>query len=120
MAPSRIKTPKRIAAGESSWHSVGTRYKTSWMRPWSFHPRAAPSIWTTHVRILELRRQVESLIASHDDAGGFLEEPAIAGHLSSWVNGQAENQKNEDEQAESWVGRRIGPYQFTASLESTS
>jgi serine/threonine protein kinase len=58
----------------------------------------------------ELRSCVESLILSSDQAGGFLDQPAIASHLSGWAEGETEHL------AKPWVGRRIGPYQISEAL----
>ncbi|HZW05321.1 MAG TPA: serine/threonine-protein kinase [Candidatus Nitrosotalea sp.] len=52
----------------------------------------------------KLRRYVESLILSYENAGEFLENPAIVSHSGSW-----------DESA-SWIGRRIGPYRLEAEI----
>ena len=53
-----------------------------------------------------LRNEVEALIASHEQASGFIEEPAyevMAGMLL-------------DDHAGSLVGHALGPYQLIASL----
>jgi tetratricopeptide (TPR) repeat protein/tRNA A-37 threonylcarbamoyl transferase component Bud32 len=47
-----------------------------------------------------LRREVESMLTAHDEAGAFLEQPAIP----------------TDGGAVSWVGRRIGPYRIVGEL----
>ena len=52
-----------------------------------------------------LQREVESLLASHDDAGEFIEAPAAA----------ALTQSDEEEFA-SAVGQRIGPYQVLREI----
>ena len=53
-----------------------------------------------------VRRYVESLIVSYDQAGNFLDEPALASLAKPL---------GEDE-AESRVGRRIGPYQVIEEI----
>ncbi len=53
-----------------------------------------------------LRKYVDSLILSYDQAGGFLESPAFLGqHL---LNATAES--------DSWIGRRIGPYEIIEDI----
>lgn len=54
----------------------------------------------------EVRRQVESLILSHEEAGSFLQEPAMASQ------GNTSAGDDEESQADFWVGRRIGHYQL--------
>ncbi|MFL6255338.1 MAG: protein kinase domain-containing protein, partial [Pyrinomonadaceae bacterium] len=55
----------------------------------------------------ELRRQVELLIRSHDAAGSFIEEPAVAGVIT--------NPGRLDEDAP-FIGRRIGSYRIVREL----
>jgi serine/threonine protein kinase/Tol biopolymer transport system component/tetratricopeptide (TPR) repeat protein len=55
----------------------------------------------------ELRRQVELLIRSHEEAGAFIEEPAVAGVLS-------EGGKFEEEAP--FIGRRVGSYRLVREL----
>ena len=53
-----------------------------------------------------LKDEVESLLASHQNAEGFLEGTAVAeaaGHL-------------ERDLSRRWIGRRIGPYELVAEL----
>jgi eukaryotic-like serine/threonine-protein kinase len=54
------------------------------------------------------RQHVESLIASFEQAGGFLEEPAMASQAETWAAGTAV----------AWVGRRIGPYRIVDEIAS--
>jgi serine/threonine protein kinase len=54
----------------------------------------------------ELRREVESLIASHDDAGDFIEAPAA----------RSITQPEAEDATASVVGERIGPYQVIRQL----
>jgi serine/threonine protein kinase len=53
-----------------------------------------------------LRREVESLLASHDDSEGFLESTAVveAARLL------------EKDLSNRWIGRRIGPYELSGEL----
>jgi hypothetical protein len=53
-----------------------------------------------------LREEVESLLASHQDADGFLEEPAYA----------AARELIESDSGEELVGRKLGPYMVTKKL----
>ena len=55
---------------------------------------------------LPLRREVESLLAAHDDSGGFLESTAVA---------EAANRLEKD-LSRRWIGRRIGPYELVGEL----
>ena len=55
----------------------------------------------------ELRRYVESLIASYDKADQFLERVPIAGEGPP---------QNEEEPAETWIGRRIGAYRIEEEI----
>jgi eukaryotic-like serine/threonine-protein kinase len=55
----------------------------------------------------KLRRSVESLILSYQEASRFLERPAIVGE---------ENQSLPDDDAESCVGRRISHYQLVEAI----
>lgn len=54
-----------------------------------------------------IRRSVESLIRSYQEAGGFLEQPALKGQQD--IAPSSEN-------VESWAGRRIGPYQLAEEI----
>jgi eukaryotic-like serine/threonine-protein kinase len=53
-----------------------------------------------------VRRYVESLVFSYEEAGGFLSEPALASHAEEIAEGTAD----------SWKGRRVGPYQITEEI----
>jgi eukaryotic-like serine/threonine-protein kinase len=53
-----------------------------------------------------VRRYVESLVLSYEQAGSFLEQPAVIGDAGPFP-------RNE---ADAWVGRRIGPYQIIEEL----
>jgi eukaryotic-like serine/threonine-protein kinase len=53
----------------------------------------------------ELRREVESLLATHARVGGFLEKAAVE-----------EVAKSLKEEPPSLLGRRLGPYQILAAL----
>src|SRR5215212_1346067 len=55
----------------------------------------------------ELRRQVELLIRSHDAAGSFIEEPAVAGRIT--------DPGRLDEDAP-FIGRRVGSYRIVREL----
>ncbi|MFL6337315.1 MAG: protein kinase domain-containing protein [Pyrinomonadaceae bacterium] len=55
----------------------------------------------------ELRRQVELLIRSHDAAGAFIEEPAVAGRIT--------DPGRLDDDAP-FIGRRIGSYRIVREL----
>jgi len=54
----------------------------------------------------ELRRQVELLIRSHDDAGSFIERPAVAGVIGD--PGKLEEAP--------FIGRRVGSYRIVREL----
>ncbi len=51
----------------------------------------------------ELVREVESLLSAHDEAGGFIETPALA------PRGKPSGQ-DAPMDVPTWVGRRVGPY----------
>ena len=53
-----------------------------------------------------VRRYVESLVLSYEQAGQFLGEPALAGHVESLAQSEPD----------SWKGRRVGPYQVTEEI----
>ena len=53
-----------------------------------------------------VRRYVESLVLSYQQAGEFLGEPALAGHTEALAPSGAD----------SWKGRRVGPYQVTEEI----
>jgi non-specific serine/threonine protein kinase/serine/threonine-protein kinase len=55
----------------------------------------------------KLRRSVESLIISYQEASRFLEQPAVVG---------AQNRSTPEDDGESWVGRRISHYQLTEEI----
>jgi eukaryotic-like serine/threonine-protein kinase len=55
---------------------------------------------------LVLRREVESLLASHDHTEGFLESTAVA---------EAADLLERD-LSKRWIGRRVGPYELIAEL----
>src|SRR5215469_1862602 len=55
---------------------------------------------------LMLRREVESLLASHDHTEGFLESTAVA---------EAADLLERD-LGRKWIGRRVGPYELIAGL----
>jgi eukaryotic-like serine/threonine-protein kinase len=52
-----------------------------------------------------VRHYVESLVLSYEQAGQFLEEPALANHPEVALG-----------QTGSWKGRRVGPYQVTEEI----
>jgi eukaryotic-like serine/threonine-protein kinase len=53
-----------------------------------------------------VRRYVDSLILSYDQAGEFLGEPALVSHAETIAQSQAD----------SWKGRRVGPYQIIEKI----
>ena len=53
-----------------------------------------------------LRKQVESLLAAHEEAGSFIEKPAL----------EVEARSLADDQGESAVGQTIGHYKILSSL----
>jgi serine/threonine protein kinase len=55
---------------------------------------------------LVLKREVESLLASHEQTEGFLENTAVAEAASLL----------ERDLSRRWIGRRIGPYELTGEL----
>jgi hypothetical protein len=55
---------------------------------------------------LSLKREVESLLASHEHTEGFLESTAVA---------KAANLLEQD-LSRRWIGRRVGPYELVAEL----
>ena len=67
----------------------------------------------------ELRWQVEQLIRSHEQAGSFIEEPAVAGVISeaarSAAAGAFDAAAYEDEPAP-FIGRRVGSYRIVREL----
>lgn len=65
---------------------------------------------------LELRQQVEALLASLAEAGDFIEEPPLAGAISSIVEGSAEEAEQRAAAKRSLIGRRIGHYEIQSLL----
>src|SRR6266571_3959511 len=59
-----------------------------------------------------LRREVEALIAAHEQAGSFIEEPALEVEARSVAGEQS------DSGAESMVGKTVGHYRLIAALGS--
>ena len=55
---------------------------------------------------LVLKREVESLLASHDDTEGFLESTAVAEAASLL----------ERDLSRRWIGRRVGPYELVEEI----
>jgi eukaryotic-like serine/threonine-protein kinase len=55
----------------------------------------------------ELRRQVELLIRSHDAAGSFIEEPAVAGRITD---------PGKLDEETPFIGRRVGSYRIVREL----
>ncbi len=53
-----------------------------------------------------VRRYVESLVLSYEQAGQFLDQPAVAGHAETFVG----------DETDSWKGRRVGPYQVIEEI----
>jgi eukaryotic-like serine/threonine-protein kinase len=53
-----------------------------------------------------VRRYVESLVLSHEQAGEFLGEPAMVSHAEAIAQSEGD----------SWKGRRVGPYQVTEEI----
>src|SRR5439155_19708483 len=51
----------------------------------------------------DLVREVDSLLAAHDDAGSFIVEPALAGAGAAAV-------LDRIDRGAAWSGRRVGPY----------
>jgi serine/threonine protein kinase/Tol biopolymer transport system component/tetratricopeptide (TPR) repeat protein len=66
----------------------------------------------------ELRRQVEMLIRSHEQAGSFIEEPAVAGVIGetarSAVAGAFDAAAYEDDAP--FIGRRVGSYRIVREI----
>ena len=52
-----------------------------------------------------VRRYVESLVLSYEQAGKFLDEPAVASYPEAIAD-----------EADSWKGRRVGPYQIIEQI----
>ncbi len=63
----------------------------------------------------DLRREVETLISSHEQAGGFLEEPALAAEPELLLEENALPQSAEEGSRLS-VGQQVGPYRLTAEI----
>ncbi len=59
-----------------------------------------------------LRREVEALIAANEQAGSFIEKPALEVEARSLAKGQS------DSGAESMVGKTVGHYRLIAALGS--
>jgi len=55
----------------------------------------------------EVRAEVQSLLAAQDEAGDFLERPALADVPPGWEPGGTNG---------SWIGRRLGPYRLVADV----
>ena len=53
-----------------------------------------------------VRRYVDSLVLSYEQAGGFMGEPALASQAEAIAQSEAD----------SWKGRRVGPYQVTEEI----
>jgi len=67
----------------------------------------------------ELRRQVELLIRSHEQAGSFIEEPAVAGVIGSDVAAGydvAASDAGAYEEPAPFIGRRVGSYRIVREL----
>src|ERR1044071_9134110 len=56
----------------------------------------------------ELRREVEKLLRSHEEAGSFIEEPAVAGVI--------DGEKFEEEEEAPFIGRRVGSYRLVREI----
>jgi len=65
---------------------------------------------------LELRQQVEALLGSLAEAGDFIEEPPLAGAISSVVEGSADQAEQRAAANGSLIGRRIGHYEIQSLL----
>jgi serine/threonine protein kinase/Tol biopolymer transport system component/tetratricopeptide (TPR) repeat protein len=71
----------------------------------------------------ELRRQVEQLIRSHEQAGSFIEEPAVAGVIGDAAKASAAGAFDAAtfdggayEEAAPLIGRRVGSYRIVREL----
>jgi len=64
----------------------------------------------------ELRRQVEALLASFEEAGDFIEQAPLAGALSSIADESSEAAAKRIDGAAPLVGRRIGHYEIQSLL----
>ncbi len=68
----------------------------------------------------ELRRQVEMLIRSHEQAGSFIEEPAVAGVIGSEAAAAGYDLGTTDasfqEEPAPFIGRRVGSYRIVREL----
>lgn len=53
-----------------------------------------------------LRKSVESLLLSHEEAGEFIKEPALVSYASMFAEGNTE----------AWIGRQIGPYRLVQEI----
>src|SRR5438132_3941692 len=60
----------------------------------------------------KLRKEVEALVAANEQAGSFIEKPALEVEARSLAN------EKGDSVAESMIGRTIGRYRITALLGS--
>jgi len=61
----------------------------------------------------ELRRRVEALLASHEQAGAFLVSPAL---VEAGVIAADEQERSREEQATALTGGRIGPYEIIREI----
>ncbi|HSB10276.1 MAG TPA: protein kinase [Blastocatellia bacterium] len=63
----------------------------------------------------ELRRQVEALLESHQEAGDFIEEAPLAGAISSIVEASADETAKADA-TRALTGRRVGHYEIQSLI----
>ncbi|MEJ7709412.1 MAG: hypothetical protein WKF84_06025 [Pyrinomonadaceae bacterium] len=59
-------------------------------------------------------KEVESLISDYQDAGSFIETPAIAGAFTA--NGQTPTTLPMDDEGDPMAGRRIGSYRIVREI----
>lgn len=65
---------------------------------------------------LELRQQVKALLASLEQAGNFIEDPPLAGAISSIVEDSAEATARDAVDTRALIGQRIGHYEIQSLL----
>src|SRR5579862_562415 len=100
-SPEVLLTPQR-------WEQIRQVFDGALERPAQDRPAYLRALCA---RDDELRREVETLLLSSEQAGEFLETPAA--HLSQFVS---RDFAREDEAAEYPEGYRLGPYQFVRRI----
>jgi Tol biopolymer transport system component len=112
MPPERI-TPERITP--ERWRQIEKLFHKALEREADERPYLLTAACAGD---MELRRQVELLLASYEEAGEFIEQAPLAGALASLVELSAASAANKTADNGSLIGRKVSHYEIQSLLGS--